>query len=295
MTGRALATLDGVWHAGLGGAVYATGIGAAFLQLSGLWWRRDGSFLASALVGIFCAAWGMMIADRAKWRDGQLDPADEAAWPLRSRFVRAHRRALRVSGVGLLLIGGVLCTIAGGPVGGACVLAGSLSILLYSGRPAGRPSPWGRLKDIPLIKNVFVGGGLLTLAAGVGLGRSGNLSAWTGYAPLLLALAVVATGDAMLCDLPDIEADRAYGVRTAPVIWGRLPGALLATLLIVGGSVWAASLAGSNRVGPFWLAGMSGGALLAFGLGDRWIKGVIDARPLLPAILVGAILAGGGS
>ncbi len=288
MTGRTLATLDGIWHAGLGGAVYATGIGAALLQLSGVWWRHDATFLAAALLGVLCAAWGMMIADRAKWRDDQLDPADEAAWPRRFRFVRAHRGKLRKASVALLIIGGVLATLTGGLIGGVCVLAGGVSIFVYSGRPAGRPSVLGRLKDITLAKNVFVGGGLVTLGAGVCLGRSGSLGAWAPHASLLLALAVIVTGDAMLCDLPDIEADRAFGVRTLPVTWGRPAGALLATLLVAGGSVWATLQAESGRVGLLWLAGIVGGALLAQSLGDRWLKGVIDARPLLPAILVGA-------
>jgi len=91
-------------------------------------------------------------------------------------------------------------------------------------------------------------------------------------------LAVFASG-ALLCDLKDDEADTRAGVRTAVVLWGRRPAAILAGALAVGGVL--AALAADRR-------GLAGAGLA---LATLAVFPKVAAQPILGPALVDAALA----
>lgn len=281
----------GLWHAGLGPATYACGITGALLQLTDRWTQTPAVELTLALSATLAGAFGLMLLDRVKWRDDLMDPADALADPRRIEFLKPHIKRWRAVAIVSAVIGAALAWIPGGVVGCGVVLLGLGAIALYAGKPANqRPSPF-RLKDIPLVKNVFVGVGLVSLSLAIVHGRdvqaagSGEALATIGY------LLLVVIFDAMLCDIPDADADRAHGVRTLPVLLGdRCTRVIAIAGLAVSGLAWS-PISGqhSEGVSGLWASAPTVTAVLAMSLPTPWLKSLIDIRPACITI-AGAML-----
>ncbi len=166
----------------------------------------------------------VFIADRVKLRDAWLDPADLAAHPVRMAVLARNARLLRVT---MIVCAAMATAIPAWITDGspterfALALLPTLAlagIVAYAPWPAPRAR---RPKDVVALKNLAVGAGLgvfSALAAGVGL------DSLPSRVVLLvgLALAVRVAADAALCDLDDVEGDRAFGTRTLAVMLGRM-------------------------------------------------------------------------
>ncbi len=282
----------GLWHAGLGPATYACGITGALLQLTGRWEGVAPRQITLALGATLVGAFGMMLLDRVKWRDALLDPGDEAADPRRIAFLRPNTRRWRGVVVLSALVGAIAAWFVGGAVGSGGVLLGYGAMGLYAGRPAGRgPLAW-RLKDIPVCKNAFVAFGLVGLSATVVYGR--DLSALRSQAVLAVIAFLLAsvTCDAMLCDLPDMEIDRRFGVRTVPVLIGagRASALAIGVMALGGGSLLLVEPVERGALILLWTLTLAGSAIAAALAPTRVIKTFIDLRPAC-VMLVGAMIA----
>ena len=159
------------------------------------------------------AGWPVFVIDRVKLRARDADPADAESRPERVRFVRARERPMRAAAL-------AACAAAialGWSIHPALALAPPallVGVVVYA-RPRSRGF---RPKDTPLLKNVLVAGGLVSLA-GAALAAPGG----AGWGLPWLACGVVflgVLGDAVLSDLDDEPSDRRHGTRTLAVLFG---------------------------------------------------------------------------
>lgn len=240
------------------GLYQAAGV-VALAQVAGVWPPRAGDVAtwtawATALAYSLCVGMGVYLLDRVKLRDAWLDPADAVAHPERAEFLARHSGCVRVLMVALFVAGGV----AGAVVSWwlvAMLVAAVSGVLVYAGRPRTRRA---RPKDVLVLKNVCVGAAMTAFAAvvvGVVASRAGSsASEWTaervGAAALAIAnIFVRVLCDAILCDLDDEHADRAFATATLATRFGRsrawdIAMALrmllgLAMLLTPVGGVWS--------------------------------------------------------
>lgn len=281
-------------HLAVWAAVYVTAAVICAAQLTG----ATHALTPITLIFTWSTALLAYLLDRVKLRDAWLDPADAQAHPVRYAFLYDRRHAAR-----LLMAGAGLLSLASGwllhPIAALATGAAVAGVLLYAGRP--RTAGAGpRIKDRFILKNLFVGAGIaafallvLVLAAAPDAPRAPvpqppdlltRLCTLLPAPPLLLTLTGLyltlrVYADAVLCDIDDEAADRAFDTRTLPTrlggerawrlaMWARL--ALAATLL-----VWP--------VGPFapraaWAAASAAGTVLL-----RWrrppkIRDLVDLR-----------------
>lgn len=178
------------------------------------WW----CLLFTFLTGV-----GTYLLDRVKLRDAWLDPADEHAHPSRYAFIAKHSSAVRVGALACLL---GATTIAWFQASQrwllAIPLASALGVVAYAAKPR-RIRP--RLKDLLVLKNAYVAGGIAAFAGVVvwcwfHAGVSALASAWPSFAFAGLTLIVRVFADAVLCDLDDEAADRRFGTQTFPTTLG---------------------------------------------------------------------------
>lgn len=188
------------------------------MQLAGIEFdeRHDVALLAVT----FLTAIATYLLDRVKLHDAWLDPADRDAHPARFEFLARRSRSVR-----LLIVAAVAGAVALGAtmsrLMAAMPIASCVGVLLYAARPRGS-SP--RPKDVIVLKNVYVAGGIaafavvITFAAAAALG--GAVAATTAVF-LVAYLGIRVFADAALCDLDDEQADRRHGTRTLPTRLGR--------------------------------------------------------------------------
>lgn len=176
-----------------------------------------------ALVCALLTGISVYLLDRVKLGDRFLDPADTLAHPARFTYLWARRRTLRLA-ICVLGAAGVIAGWLLHPLLALVVAGAHVGVLLYAGlppKPGRRPR---RVKDVLIIKNVAVGAGISVFATCLLLvARAPDLStldAWlAGARPLwipALAVALIATADAVLCDLDDVPTDQRYGTQTIP-------------------------------------------------------------------------------
>jgi 4-hydroxybenzoate polyprenyltransferase len=184
-----------------------------------VWWR------VVAVAGLTAA--GVYLLDRVKARDAWLDPADREAHPTRFEFLSGRSGWVR----GLMVVLLVAAVVLGWSLTGwvaAGVVAAVAGVWVYAGRPrAGR----ARVKDVLLLKNAFVAGGIAGFAGVMVViaACGGGPGAWWVWAGAHAGAMVVACGtlavrvfaDAALCDLDDERSDRAHGTVTLPTVLGR--------------------------------------------------------------------------
>lgn len=298
-------------HLAVWAAVYVTAAVICAAQLTG----TAHTLAPIALTFAWSTALLAYLLDRVKLRDAWLDPADQQAHPTRFDFLFARRRAARL----FMASAGLVSLVSGWllhPIAALATGASVAGVLLYAGRP--RPAGAGpRIKDRFILKNLFVAVGIAGFALLV-LGLSAapdapgvpapeqpdlpaRLRALLPAPPLLLALAALyltlrVYADAVLCDIDDEAADRAFDTRTLPTrlggerawrvaMWTRL--ALAATLLL-----WP--------VGPFaaraaWAGASAAGTVLLRWCRPAKIRDLVDLRFGAEAALVWLTLRALGS
>lgn len=219
--GRAL--LAAAAHLALWSGLYVAAAVFAFADLAGLWAAIPARQRLQLIAFALCTAAATYLLDRVKLRDRWLDPADESAHPARFRFLARRSRTVRLFILALLATAGLLGA-AMSPFAPLLVLASAIGVTAYAGRPR-RARP--RIKDVLLVKNLFVAAGITGFAALITFlardaGRPGELRA---AAPAIVASAVHLLiriwADAALCDLDDEAADRAHGTSTLATELGR--------------------------------------------------------------------------
>ncbi|MEZ6242888.1 MAG: hypothetical protein R3B57_07565 [Phycisphaerales bacterium] len=239
-------------------------------------------------VGTLLGAHGIFLLDRVKPRASMLDPADAASAPRRDALMRKHGRLLRAVVVFDVLVGAIVTGVWVSWISALAIPGGVIGVLAYAGRPPGTRGI-GRLKDLPIIKNLGVAVSLVALALAMTLPAIGwsLADAW----PLALGGVLLVLGDAILCDLDDEAADEAFGAETLPVTLGRGPTIAIATLLIVAGSAGLALLERGGGAGErlTWGVGpsLSAAAIVAFSPGR--VKSLVDVRLAVIAVLAGGI------
>lgn len=179
-----------------------------------------------ALVAVALMASGTYALDRVKLRNEWIDPADRMAQPERYAFIEGHATWVRWAAVACIVAGSAIGirVSALAPVTGLLAAAG---VVIY----APRPRRFGaRLKDVAGLKNVYVAGGITgfcglvaIMAAAHGDSSAARAIVESRWPALACACALTAARvllDAALCDLDDMESDRAHGTITLPTLVG---------------------------------------------------------------------------
>lgn len=186
---------------------------------------RTVDWRACLFVGL--CAHGCYLLDRIKASDARLDPADAIAQPERYGFLRTRSMGLRSLIVLDLLIASVLAFLIWEPLV-PVPLIGAVCVHLYAGRPASAERP--RLKDLPAVKGIMIAVAHTALAAATVIGITDSMRTFS-EPTTLLSLAIVCLivfADAVLCDLDDHDADRAFSTMSMPVLMGTSPAWILA-------------------------------------------------------------------
>lgn len=220
--------------------------------------------------------------DRVKLTKAHHDPADAHAQPARYAFLRAWDTPVRLGALATIGLGIAASLVAGSPSVALAILTLTVLVVIYA-TPTGRRR---RIKDVLLVKNASVG---------MGIAGAATLAAGTLSPAPVLALVAIATADAMLCDLDDIEADRAAGTATIPARLGPSAALAIASALHVAALVLlivpietlvldrAVSLARAVSIAVVLIAP----ALACRALGAP-VRDIVDARLLLAALLLPA-------
>jgi hypothetical protein len=273
-----------------GAAVVCLGQTAGVPGWESAWARWD------LLVYAWATAAAVYLLDRVKLADRWLDPADAAAHPRRYAFLA--RRAGRVRGLAAILIAVALAAGArAGWVAPAMCAAAAAGVVLYAGRPR-RERP--RVKDVLILKNLYVAGGITGFAVLVALlAHGGGASLRDGLMARPAALAAAAAlllvrvaADAALCDLDDESADRAHRTATLPVWLGRYPAwnAAMALRLLVAAALLI-PYGGPARARLLWAAATAASSIALRLWRPARVRDVVDARFAVEAVVVSALLA----
>lgn len=253
---------------------------AGLYATAGLWLAALSAGVGTPWRGaafVFLTAQACYLFDRVKSSAGRLDPADAAAQPERFMALAAHQRAAR-AWVAIGLLG---AAVIGWSVAwwlGLAPLAGAAAVWWYAGRPAGRRA---RPKDRPGAKAAMTAGAHGTLAGAVlvGMTAAGVLRAGLAVAMILGPLVFA---DAVVCDLDDLETDRAFGTRSLPVSLG------VSAAWAVAVTGWGVSAGGACALAPGAGAAAYGVMLVLTGgliAAARRRRDLVDARlPLVAAV-----------
>lgn len=210
--------------------LYVVGAVMFLAQLGGMGAALQRVGWGPAIWFTFLTATAVYLLDRVKVRDAWLDPADAQAHPARYAFVSGHSRMLRCVMVAMLAVATWLGLGLGlAPWGGAIPALAAGGVIVYAGRPRGKRA---RPKDVVLLKNVYVAGGITAFAGvvvlaashpGSDLGTLGELirTHWAALAMVGAHLGARVIADAVLCDLDDEDTDRMFGTQTLPTRLGR--------------------------------------------------------------------------
>lgn len=263
---------------------------------------EHGAAAAWALAGAFLAGQSMYLLDRVKLCDAWLDPADEAAQPERFAFLARHSNFIRVlvavDAAAAMAIAALIHPML--PLAVAGLLA---SIVLYAGLPrtASSPEQRGRrrLKDILVIKNIAVAGGITAYSLAVawtlavtGSQHTPDRRAWI-WAGGFVFLHVLA--DALLCDIDDAPSDQRFGTRTLAWRWGSGPTRCLAVFVVLVALVLTAATTPSSSPSHaemmrwLWAMGMAASSLWLVRVPAGRMRTAVDLRlPTMAALIVAA-------
>ncbi len=230
------------------------------------------------------------LLDRVKPLDRLVDPADRAADPQRFAFVWSHASVLRRVNWVLFVVALASGLWLGWLAAGAVVL-GHLSVLAYAHRPARLASGSGRatrVKDLFLLKNALVGTGMAVFALFLLWTSAGVVSLAAWWASLWVGSLI--SIDALVCDLDDAAADRAYGTATVASRCG------LGVTRWTGGGAYAmlglaVLLFGAQSAAEFlWVVGpLTGAAVIVSGVTP--VRVLIDGRFALIGVVSLALMS----
>ena len=185
---------------------------------------------------ILLCAHSCYLLDRVKVADRRQDPADALALPNRAMLFARHAKPIRTLVFGELIAASISGFVLE-PMLALIPLTALAVVHLYAGRQANADSP--RLKDLPALKAFFIASGHLALSWAV---------LWASRHDLLINLSLhdivaifglwlIITGDAVLCDIDDHDADRLYSTRSLAVMLGSRSAWIIAFILITTGSI----------------------------------------------------------
>jgi 4-hydroxybenzoate polyprenyltransferase len=284
-------------HLTLWASLYVTGAVVCFAQTSGL--DTTDESLERMLAYSFCTAAAVYLLDRVKLRNRWLDPADRAAHPHRFGFLERNAPAARALAAAMALV-----SMAVGwrlsPVAPLLTVAACVGVLAYAGRPRGERA---RIKDVFLLKNGFVAGGIAAFAAIVcvlGSGRAGSFDAvrtlgrehWDPFVFAGAQLFVRVFADAAVCDLDDEHADRSYRTATLPTHLGRFRAwNVAAGMRILLGVVLLAAPVGPAAACRAWGVVTIASTLALRLWNPRRVREAVDGRLAVEALVVWIVLA----
>lgn len=265
-------------HLALWPVFYTVGVLVLMLDLLGddsADWRRY------LFVG-FCAH-SCYLLDRIKVSDARLDPSDAAAQPDRYRFITKHTSTLRT----LVVLDVLIATLIASQIWMPLLpvpLIGVICVHLYAGRPAAPDNP--RIKDFPALKGIVIAGAHTALAYATAVGGTGSIDtlAETTAVLSLLIVATMILADAVLCDLDDLRADRAYATKSVPVLIGRSSAWRLALIAHLGAGIGLIVLESRSAGAIVFVTGIIVSDVL-FVFVERQ-RDWVDARLLLLALLL---------
>lgn len=293
--GRATRAVAPLGHLAVWTGVYILAAVACFAQLAGL----AGAITPAVLACAAGTGLGVYLLDRVKLRDRWMDPADRAAAPERYAFLSPRAGAVRALALGALVLAAVAAW-AVHPLGPLMIAGAGAGVVLYGGRPRGARA---RVKDVLIVKNLAVGAGItafaaLLVGAAAWRGTGASPAAWVieHFATLALASAHLAArvfADAILCDIEDARADRAFGTSTLPNTVGTRRAWAAAAAIRAASALallaWPPA-AGARGAGVAWgvVTLVSTGALVLWR--PRRVRDVVDARFGVEALAVWAWL-----
>ncbi|MFK7883776.1 MAG: hypothetical protein AB8F26_06285 [Phycisphaerales bacterium] len=261
--------------------LYAVGVAGLLLWCVGasrsdFGWRD----LLPLAVFVFLCSQGGYLLDRAKISGKRLDPADETANSARFHVFAVHggliRRVVAIEFAAAALVGIFIEPwLAIVPIGT------SVGVMIYAGRPAevGKPRP----KDLLVLKAGFIATAHLALACAAVMVLAGFEAILSiNVVTAVTGVWLIVLGDAVVCDFDDIEADRAFGTLTLPVVFGENAAWALALVCHLGAAVLILEVRGiAPAVGIACLLVAS--MVMAMMLPRR--KDYIDARLLCVALI----------
>jgi 4-hydroxybenzoate polyprenyltransferase len=252
--------------------------------------------LLPALLCAQATAMSVYLHDRLKIRDAWLDPADNAAHPQRYAFLTRHARAYRLLGCVLAMVG-LIAAWKVHPAAPVLVVLSHAGVLLYAGLPRrGGDTHRRRIKDLLLVKNIAVAASITALAIVLRV-LSVDQDPWNGLVRDGLQLGIgsafvfaIVLADAMLCDLDDEPADRAFGTRTLPVVLGRRWTWVAAIAITAFASIGLVLAGGGTRSTWLWAVLAVAGVIALLMARPRDMRDAVDLK--LPVLALGVALFG---
>lgn len=168
---------------------------------------------------ILLVAHACYLFDRVKFTDHRQDPADAIALPTRAIIFSQHSQLIRAL-IGIELIAATITGSCIHPLLASIPLMAMLVVHIYAGRGATPDSP--RLKDLPILKAFIIAGGHVALVLVVLWSNQLLNIAHIQRTELMINIGVwlIVAGDAVLCDIDDLDADRAYRTQSLAVSYG---------------------------------------------------------------------------
>lgn len=214
-------------------AMYSLGVYA--LALLGTQGTLHLDTLSTAYI-LLCAH-ACYLFDRVKITDRRQDPADAIALPTRSLIFSRFAKPIRVL-IGFELIAAMFAGWFIHPLLTCIPLLAMLVVHIYAGRGATPDAP--RLKDLPALKAFIIACGHIALFLMV---LWSNQQLKLDDIQLMDIIIFIGTwfivaGDAVLCDVDDLDADRIYRTQSLAVIFGPHLAWLAALGLLSTGSLF---------------------------------------------------------
>lgn len=240
----------------------------------------------ATVVFVLLVGHGCYLLDRVKISDARQDPADALALPDRA-LLYTHRSRLIRAWLSIELLLSVVAGYLISPLIALIPLGALLGVHIYAGRGATPGEP--RFKDLPALKSFFISSAHLALVVAVLWGNDHNLieQPRAGVVLGLVALWLLVSADAILCDLDDRHSDAFYGTRSLPVLIGDGSAWILAQLMLMAGVV----LMMVRHQEPYLMLGVGLAlwisTLPTLRMNNR--RDPVDAR-LLPIVLIALLL-----
>lgn len=171
---------------------------------------------------ILLCAHACYLFDRVKITDRRQDPADAIALPTRSLLFSRHALAIRTL-IGIELAIAIIIGLKVHPLLSIIPLLAMIVVHVYAGRGATPNAP--RLKDLPALKAFIIASAHIALVIMVLTGNSQIEASELLSTHLfgMLGIWFIVAGDAVLCDIDDVESDSIYRTQSLAVILGTYP------------------------------------------------------------------------